>query len=237
MAKSLKKAPKKPKASFGKRLGREFNRNWILYLMILPVIVYFLIFCYGPMYGIIIAFKKYNAKLGILGSEWVGFKHFIRFFKAHNFKSLLGNTLGISFYNILITFPLPIIFALLLHYLDIKPLKKFIQMISYAPHFLSTVVICSLLTLFCAKEGFLNIILGFFGIESSNLLGKPNLFKHIYVWSAAWQQVGWSAIIYMAALSGVDQQMHEAAIVDGASKLQRMCELIFPRSFLPSSCC
>ena len=228
MAKSLKKVPKQRKPPLGKRLGQEFNRNWILYLMILPVIVYFLIFCYGPMYGIIIAFKKYNAKLGILGSRWVGFDHFVRFFESYNFKNLLGNTLGISLYNIAVTFPLPIIFALLLHYLEIKPLKKFIQIISYAPHFLSIVVICSLLTLFCAKEGFFNIILGFFGVEPANLLGKPELFKHLYVWSAAWQEVGWSAIIYMAALSSVDQEMHEAAIVDGASKFQRMLRIDLP---------
>lgn len=228
MAKKPKNAPVEKKMPLGKRLGQEMYRNWILYLMIIPVVVYFLVFSYGPMYGIIIAFKKYSAKLGILGSRWVGFDHFERFFKSYNFKNLLGNTLGISLYNIAVTFPLPIIFALLLHYLEIKPLKKFVQMISYAPHFLSTVVICSMLTLFCTKEGFFNVILGFFGVKAANLLGKPDLFSDIYVWSAAWQEVGWSAIIYMAALSGVDQQMHEAAIMDGANKLQRMLRIDLP---------
>lgn len=228
MVRKPENAPQKKKPPLGRRLGQEINRNWILYLMITPVILYFLIFSYGPMYGVIIAFKKYNAKLGILGSRWVGFDHFERLFRGHSFKNLLRNTLGISLYNIAVTFPLPIFFALLLHYLEIKPLKKFVQMISYAPHFLSTVVICSMLTLFCTKEGFLNVILGFFGVEASYLLGNPELFNDIYVWSSAWQEVGWSAIIYMAALSGVDQQMHEAAIMDGANKLQRMFRIDLP---------
>lgn len=220
----------KKKEPLGQRLGKDLHRNWIMYLMLIPVIIYFVIFCYGPMYGVIIAFKKYSAKLGIMGSEWSDplFKHFIRFFKSYNFEMLLSNTLGITLYNLLVGFPIPIIFALLLHYLDIKPLKKFIQMISYAPHFLSIVVICSMLTLFCAKNGFFNIIGGFFGLEPVEMLAKSNLFKHIYVWSDVWQGMGWSSIIYMAALAGVDQQMHEAAIVDGASKFQRMMKIDLP---------
>ena len=233
MVKKPKKALKKKKLPLGRRLGQEFHRNWILYLMIIPVFVYFLIFSYGPMYGIIIAFKKYNAKLGILGSRWVGFDHFARFFKSYNFKNLLGNMLGISLYNIAVTFPLPIIFALLLHYLEIKPLKKFVQMVSYAPHFLSTVVICSMLTLFCAKSGFFNILGGFFGLEPVDMLSKSELFKHIYVWSDVWQGMGWSSIIYMAALAGVDQEMHEAAIVDGANIFQRMLKIDLP-SIIPT---
>ncbi len=232
MAKTILK-PSKSKPTLGRRLGRDINRNWIMYLMMIPVVTYFLVYCYAPMYGIQIAFKKYNAKLGIMGSQWVGLKHFNRFFSSYNFKQLLGNTLGISLYNLLVAFPLPIIFAMLLHYLDIKPLKKFVQMISYAPHFLSTVIIASLLILFCAKGGFFNIIGGFFGAEPAELLAKPELFKHIYVWSDVWAGMGWSAIIYMAALAGVDQQMHEAAIVDGASKLQRMLKIDLP-SIVPT---
>ena len=228
MGNSVKRIRVRNQDTLGARLNREIHRNWIMYLMLIPVVIYFLVFCYGPMYGIIIAFKKYNAKLGILGSKWVGFDHFSRFFKSYNFKLLLGNTIGISLYNLLVGFPIPIIFALFLHYLDIKPLKKFVQMISYAPHFLSTVVICSMLTLFCAKNGFFNILGGFFGLEPVDLLTKSELFKHIYVWSGVWQGMGWSSIIYMAALAGVDQEMHEAAIVDGANIFQRMLRIDLP---------
>ena len=216
------------KLPLGSRILRELKRNWVLYLMILPVVIYFLIFKYGPMYGIVIAFKKYSAKLGIMGSEWVGFKHFERFLGGFNFKQILGNTLGISLYCLLLEFPAPIILALLLHYLDIKPLKKVVQMISYAPHFLSVVIITSILILFCSRDGFINIILEFFGADRADLLAKPELFKHIYAWSDVWASMGWGAIIYMAALSGVDQQMHEAAIIDGATKLQRMLRIDLP---------
>ena len=172
-------------------------------------------------------------KLGIMGSEWVGFKHFLRFFKAYNFTRLLSNTLMISLYTTALEFPTPIFFALLLHYLDFKPLKKTVQMISYAPHFLSTVIIVSMLTMFCSRDGLFNIITGFFGVEPSNLLSRPELFRHIYAFSDLWQSAGWSTIIYLSALSGVDQQMHEAAIVDGASKFQRMLKIDLP-SIIPT---
>lgn len=231
MANHFTKAPKldsRPRLSLGARILRQLKENWVVYLMIIPVVIYFAVFCYGPMYGITLAFKKWNAKLGIAGSKWIGFDHFERFFSGYNFKNLLGNTLGISLYCLVLEFPFPIVLALLLHYLDIKPLKKIVQMISYAPHFLSTVIIASLLTLFCAKDGFFNIIGGLFGAEAVDLLTKPALFKHLYAWSDVWKSVGWGAIIYIAALSGVDQQMHEAAIVDGANKLQRMLRIDLP---------
>lgn len=221
------------KRSLRQRILQELQRNWILYVLMIPVVIYFVVYCYAPMYGILIAFKKYNAKLGVWGSKWVGLAHFKRFFGSYNFKNILGNTLGISLYNLLVSFPFPIFFALMLHYMDIKPLKRFVQMISYAPHFLSTVIIASILTLFCSKTGFFNIIGGFLGLEQVDLLSKPEYFKHIYVWSDVWTSMGWSAIIYMAALSGVDQQMHEAAIVDGASKLQRVLHIDLP-SIIPT---
>ncbi len=231
MANHFTKAPKldsRPRLSLGARILRQLKENWVVYLMIIPVVIYFAVFCYGPMYGITLAFKKWNAKLGIIGSKWIGFDHFERFFSGYNFKNLLGNTLGISLYCLVLEFPFPIILALLLHYLDIKPLKKIVQMISYAPHFLSTVIIASLLTLFCAKDGFFNIIGSIFGAEPKDLLTQPALFKHLYAWSDVWKSAGWGAIIYIAALSGVDQQMHEAAIVDGANKLQRMLRIDLP---------
>ena len=217
----------KPKLTLGDRILRALKRNWVLYLMILPVVVYLVIFDYIPMYGITLAFKKWNAKLGILGSEWVGFNHFKRFFSSAMFDDILGNTLTLSLYNLAL-FPLPIILALLLHYLDIKWLKKTVQMISYAPHFLSTVIIASILILFSNENGLFNIIGSWFGMEPNNLLTEPKLFKHLYVWSGEWAGIGWSSVIYIAALSGVDQQMHEAAIVDGANKLQRMFRIDLP---------
>ena len=171
-----------------------------------------------------------------MGSPWTEplFKHFQRFFRSYSFKMLLSNTLGISLYSLAVGFPLPIILALLLNYLRNKHLKKTIQMVSYAPHFLSTVVICSMLTLFTARgTGVFNILLRGFGWEDVNFLTKPEWFKSIYVWSGVWQSAGWDAIIYLSALAGVDYQMHEAAILDGASKLQRIVYIDLP-SIVPT---
>lgn len=219
----------KKKGTLRSRLLLEIKRNWILYLMILPVLAYFIIFHYAPMYGIQIAFKDFRIKKGIAGSAWVGWKHFSRFFSGYNFSSLLKNTMMLSLYSLLVGFPIPIIFALLLNYLKNKPLKKTVQMLSYAPHFLSTVVICSMLQIFCDPDtGVFNALLRMVGMEPVNFLAKSNLFKHIYVWSGVWQQMGWSAIIYISALAGVDHEMHEAAIIDGASKVQRIIHIDIP---------
>ena len=216
-----------------KRIKKEMRHNWILYLMMVPVLIYFAVYEYGPMYGIIIAFKDYNVKKGILGSPWAGFEHFERLFRSYNFGMMLKNTLGISLYSLLVGFPLPIIFALMLHYLKFKKLKKVVQMVSYAPHFFSTVVVCSMLLLFCDKNGVFNVITGFFGMEPVNWLSKPEWFKSIYVWSGVWQGMGWSAIIYMSSLAGVDYEMHEAAIMDGATIIQRMIHIDIP-SIIPT---
>lgn len=219
----------KAKDSFGVRLKKNFRKNWMLYVMILPVVIYYLIFAYTPMYGVILAFKNYRIKDGIMGSPWVGFDHFIRFFKGYNFWTLIKNTLGISVYSLLVGFPIPIIFALLLNYIKSKPLKKTVQMVSYAPYFISTVVICGMLTIFMNPDtGIFNTILNLFGKESVNFLAKPQWFKSIYVWSGVWQGMGWSSIIYISALSGVDYEMHEAAIVDGATKVQRILHIDLP---------
>lgn len=217
-----------------KRLIKDLRVNWILYAMILPVVTYFIIFDYIPMYGVTLAFKDYKVKMGILGSPWVGFKHFIRFFNSYNFKTILFNTLGMSLYNLLVGFPIPIIFALLLNYLKNQHLKKIVQMVSYAPHFLSTVIICSMITLFCTpNSGVFNILREMMGLDSVNFLAKPEWFKSIYVWSGVWQNMGWNAIIYLSALAGVDYQMHEAAIMDGATKVQRMIHIDIP-SIIPT---
>ena len=188
------------------------------------------------MYGITLAFKDFKVKLGILDSPWTDplFKNFQRFFRSYSFKMLLTNTLGISLYSLAVGFPLPIVLALLLNYLRSKHLKKTIQMVSYAPHFLSTVVICSMLTLFTTRgTGVFNILLRGFGWEDVNWLAKPEWFKSLYVWSGVWQSAGWDAIIYLSALAGVDYQMHEAAILDGASKLQRIFYVDIP-SIVPT---
>lgn len=202
---------------------KEWKRDWILYVMSVPVIVYMLVNNYYPMYGITLAFKNFNAKLGIMGSPWVGFKYFKRFFSTYYFKNMLRNTLGLSLYSLVVGFTVPIIFALMLNYLRSTKLKKAVQMVSYAPHFLSTVVICSMLTLFCAKDtGLFSILGNMMGMESVNFLTVPEWFNDIYVWSGVWQETGWSAIIYISALAGVDPTLHEAAIIDGATKVQRI---------------
>ena len=215
--------------SFGQRLLRDMRKNWILYVMILPVVFYYIIFAYAPIYGIQLAFKDYIVKKGIWGSPWIGMENFTRFFSSYNFGLLLKNTIGISVYSILVGFPIPIIFALMLNYLKNKYLKKTVQMVSYAPYFISTVVMCGMITIFLNPDtGIFNTIRGFFGMESVDFLGKPELFKSIYVWTGVWQGMGWSSIIYISALSGVDYQLHEAAIVDGANKLQRILHVDLP---------
>lgn len=217
------------KEPFFTRLLRDMKVNWILYVMMIPVLVYFAIFHYTPMYGILMAFKDFNSKLGISGSEWVGFEHFVRFFSSYNFWNLIKNTLTLSVYSLVVGFPLPIIFALMLNYLTSKRLKKTVQMVSYAPHFISTVVLCGMVTIFSNVDtGVFNVILNALGFESVNFLAEPKYFKHLHVLSGIWQSTGWSAIIYISALAGVDAQMHEAAIVDGATKIQRMIHIDLP---------
>ena len=217
------------KKSFRARLAKNIQKNWILYVMILPVVIYYIVFAYAPMYGVQLAFKNYKIKLGIMGSPWVGLDHFKRFFNSYNFSLLLKNTLGISIYSLLVGFPIPIIFALLLNYIKNRYLKKTVQMVSYAPYFISTVVICGMLTIFMNPDtGVFNTILKALGMEPLDVLSKPKWFKSIYVWSGVWQGMGWSSIIYISALSGVDYEMHEAAIVDGATKLQRILHIDLP---------
>lgn len=219
----------KQKESFCATFAKNVRKNWILYVMILPVVIYYIVFAYTPMYGVQLAFKNFRIKDGIMGSPWVGLKHFSRFFKSYNFGLLLRNTLGISVYSLVVGFPIPIIFALMLNYIKSKFLKKTVQMVSYAPYFISTVVICGMLSIFMNPDtGILNTILNFFGLPSVDFLAKAEWFKSIYVWSGVWQGMGWSSIIYISALSGVDYELHEAAIVDGASKVQRILHVDLP---------
>ncbi|WZL79341.1 ABC transporter permease subunit [Eubacteriales bacterium mix99] len=211
------------------RLGKDMKKNPILYLMILPVVAYYIIFHYVPMYGIQIAFKDFVPKLGFLGSPWVGLDHFTRFFSGYNFKNLLRNTLEISVYGLLVGFPIPILFALLLNYLPGKWFQKSVQMVSYAPNFISTVVMCGMITIFLAPDtGIINQLVKALGGKPVAFLSVPEFFKSIYVWTGVWQGMGFSSIIYISALSGVDYQIHEAAIIDGATKLQRILNIDIP---------
>lgn len=225
----MKQKVSKNNNSFFLRLFADMKRNYILYLMILPVVVYYIIFAYVPMYGVQLAFKDYIARKGIWGSPFVGLDHFKRFFDNYNFALLIKNTIGISLYSLLVGFPIPIIFSLMLNYLKHEKLKKTVQMVSYAPYFISTVVMCGMLIIFLQPDtGIFNTIGRFLGLESVDFLSRPQLFKSIYVWSGVWQGLGWSSIIYISALSGVDYQLHEAAIVDGATKLQRIWHVDLP---------
>ncbi len=197
----------------------NFKKYWQLYLLLVPAVFYVLIFSYGPMYGIIIAFKDYKPKLGYWGSEWVGLEHFIRFLKYPDFWKLIRNTLSISIYTLL-TFPCAIILALLFNELKNGVFKKTVQMVTYAPYFLSMVVMCSLVILMVGRDGPLGHLYGWITGEATDLLTIPSYFSSIYVWSGVWQTTGWGTIIYLAALSGVSPELIESAKIDGAGRFQ-----------------
>ena len=214
---------------------KRILRNWELYLMFLPVLAYFIIFHYLPMYGVQIAFKKFSAVKGILGSPWRGLYYFERFFNSYQFKELLGNTLGLSVYSLVVGFPMPILLALMMNELRSERIKRCVQTITYAPHFISTVVMCSMITLFLSpSSGWINRLIELCGGQSVYFLGRPEYFKTIYVVSGVWQDTGWSSIIYMAALSGIDPLLHEAATIDGASRLRRVIHINLP-GILPTA--
>ena len=215
--------------SFGQRIKFYLKRYWQLYIFLLPALIYFLIFHYGPMYGVQIAFKKYMPSLGITGSQWVGFTHFKKFFNSYYFKDLIKNTLGISIYELILGFPMPIILALVFNELKNGFFKKFAQTVTYAPHFISTVVIVGMLVSFLSPStGVINHIIAGLGGNRQAFLEDPKWFKTIYVLSGIWQNTGWNTIIYMSALAGVNPQLHEAAAIDGASRLQRLIYINLP---------
>ena len=228
MVKSIKtKAPPRL-PSPNMKLGKKIWRNRQLYLLLIPAVVYVLIFCYAPMYGVQIAFKNYRMSLGVAKSKWVGFAHFLSFFRSYSFWDLLKNTLAVSLYSLLVGFPIPIIVALIINELT-GGYKKTVQTILYAPHFISTMVLVGMMrTMFSPSSGIVNYILELLGHEEIYFFGKSEYFRHLYVWSGVWQNMGWSAIIYIAALSGVDPVLHEAASLDGASRLQRIIHINLP---------
>lgn len=214
--------------SFWMRLKLDVVNNPLLYIMIAPVIGYVALFCYGPMYGIVLAFLNYRIKDGIFGSEWVGFANFERFIRSFNFLKLMENTLAISVLSLIVGFFVPIGFALMLNYVTSRGLKKTVQMVSYAPHFISVVVICGMLQIIFASNGPVNAVITHMGFEKIDFLAEASMFRPLYVGSGVWQGMGWSSIIYISALSGVDYQIHEAAIIDGATKLQRIRHIDIP---------
>lgn len=204
-------------------------KSWRLYLMCLPAVIYFLIFAYKPMYGIIIAFKDYSMRQGILGSPWIGFENFERLFSSYWFPIILKNTLTLSILTLILGFPIPIILALVLNEVKNSRLRKGFQTISYAPHFISTVVLCGMLTLFLSpSSGVINKMITMLGGESINFLQEPEMFKWVYVLSGVWQEMGWGSIIYFATLSGVDRALLEAADIDGATRLQKIWYINLP---------
>lgn len=212
-----------------KGLTHTVLRNWELYLFLLPAFAYFLIFHYFPMYGVQIAFKDFIARKGILGSTWVGLKHFHRFLNLYSAWTLVMNTLCLSLYTLLAGFPIPILLALVINELRSRKAQKFVQTVTYAPHFISTVVMVSMITMFLdASNGIVNKLIGYLGIGPYPFMTVAAWFPTIYVVSGVWQNLGWSAIIYFAALSGIDPELHEAAMIDGAGRLKRIWHINLP---------
>ena len=207
---------------------KDFKRNWSLYLMFLPVLLFYILFCYKPMYGALIAFKNYTPKLGFMGSPWAGFENFRMFFDSPDFIRVFFNTIKISCASLLFSFPLPIILALLINEIRNKRFKKFVQTASYLPHFISLVVICGMIKTFVASDGFVGYFVNQLGGTSGSLLQQEDKFLPIYIISGIWQTIGWDSIIYLAALSGVDVEQYEAAEIDGAGRFRKMFSITLP---------
>jgi putative aldouronate transport system permease protein len=208
--------------------SRDLKVNKYLYLLILPVVAYYLIFCYAPMYGIIIAFKDFSPMKGIMGSSWVGFRYFEQFFSSIYAFRTIKNTLLLSLYSLLWGFPAPIILALLLNEVKNVVFKKTVQTITYLPHFISLIVVCGLIVDFTQQQGLINNIISSLGGQRIPLLQKPEWFRTMYISTGIWQSVGWNSIIYLAALAGVDQQLYEAASIDGAGRWKQIFHITLP---------
>ena len=212
-----------------KSLPLRIRKHWQLYVLLIPAVISMAVFHYGPMYGLILAFKDYKPYLGYLGSPWAGFKHFIRFFQSNKFTQVMSNTLILSAYSMIASFPFPIVLAICLNYIPSVRLTKAVQNITYAPHFVSTVVIVSMLNVFFAQNyGLVNNVRELLGLKRVLYMGSTTAFRHLYVWSGVWKSVGWSSIIYFSSLSAIDETMHDAAQVDGASIMQRIRYIDLP---------
>ena len=231
MITSVQNATAKSRAnpnSLWARLKKDIKRNYGAYLMILPAIIFYITFCYKPMYGIIIAFKDFSPGKGILGSPWVGFKHFELFFSSYYFGRLIKNTLTISITSIIFGYPAPIIFALLLNEIRTMKFKRVVQTITYVPHFISLVIVCSMVKMFTAEDGIITSLMSLFGFEAVTMLTRSEYFVPLYVISGIWKEVGWGAIIYLSALSAIDPELYEAATIDGANRWEQTLHVTLP---------
>lgn len=227
---------RKDKLSFSqtnRKLKRDFRKNWILYLMAGPALIYFFVYCYAPIGGLYIAFSDYKITGDLFSGKFIGFKHFINFFNSHYFVRLLRNTLMISFETLLWGFPMPILFALVLNEIRSKSFKRVAQTVTYLPHFISIIVISGFIVDFTSMDGLFNTLIQFFGGEPIAFLQKPEWFRPIYVASEIWQNFGWNSIVFLAALTGIDVQQFEAARLDGATRWQQIIHISLP-SILPT---
>lgn len=213
---------------FSVRAKKDWKRNKSLYFLVIPVILFYILFHYKPMYGAVIAFQDYNPRLGVSGSDWVGLDQFLRFFASPYFGRLLKNTLLLSVYGIIFGFPAPIILALLLNELKVRKFKKTVQTITYLPHFISLVVVTGIIKDFTQSTGLINDIIVTLGGVRTSLIQNPALYRTIYIVSDIWQGIGWGSIIYLSALSGVDQQLYEAASIDGAGRWKQLLHVTLP---------
>ncbi len=216
------------KKPYGYRLVKDFKKNKAIYFMLIPVILFYFFFHYKPMYGVLMAFFDYKPARGFEGSDFIGLQNFIDYFTGPYFLRTVGNTLAISLGFLIFSFPVPIILALLLNELRNSKVKRLVQTATYLPHFISLVVICGMLSSFSLESGLFNDIVEFFGGERSSILSNPDAYRPLYIISGIWREMGWNSIIYLAALSGVDPQLYEAAKIDGAGKLRQAIHVTLP---------
>jgi len=213
----------------GRTIAKYWRRHKYVYLMLLPVVAYYVIFHYGPMYGMIIAFQDFNPSRGIWGSQWIGLQNFEQFFRSFYFSRLIVNTLAINVMDLVLGFPAPIMLALLLNEIRFNPFKRLVQTVTYMPHFISVVVVVGMLVDFLARDGLVNNLLNAaVGAGPTAFMQKPEWFRFIYVGSGIWQHIGWSSIVYLAAIAAIDPALYEAAMVDGAGRFRQMWHITVP---------
>jgi putative aldouronate transport system permease protein len=212
----------------GKTLQKDFIKHRSLYLLFLPVLAYYLLFQYGPMFGLVISFKSYTPRRGFFGSPWVGLRHFIDFFQDFYFQRVLFNTIRISLSTLIFSFPMPVILALLINELKNRHYARTVQTITYLPHFVSIVVIAGIIVQLTSRSGSITQFLNIFGFPKVTMLNEPKLFVPLYVISGIWQTVGWNSIIYLSAITAIDQELYEAAMIDGAGKIRQLFSVTLP---------
>lgn len=228
MSQATQTAIRPRKTGFFSRLLDNIRRHPLVYVMAAVLLIYFILFCYWPMFGNVIAFKKYKPRQGIWGSKWVGLANFNDFFSSVFFGRIVRNTLLISLYSLVFVFPIPILFAILLNEITNIRYKKAIQTITYLPHFISTVVICSMITQFTNSNGFITRMINAISAHEGSLIGDANCFRAIYIVSEIWQTFGWNSILYIAAITSINQDLYEAAYIDGAGKMRQIWHVTLP---------